>query len=362
MNIERLALLLSDMPRLSSPKPRLKHGTGHALFSLLNLAPNLCILSSFLSLVLFLYLPPLLTSPTVTPSSPTIGFNLSLAYYQRYHFSISSQNLLSRVRGYLSELRRATCPEKSHSSFCNPFFYNKFLAAATNLSLSTATDPDKLVYPCQCYSTFLTLAWIFSCTFSTFPVLCIPFLPSGGYLLKLSSLRWESFSALLLPSSLSLSPPASQSFLNASFYHVCSSLWNFNSILSPFPAGFRPGRSTLDQILFLCQFISDGFNKPKPGSRTILATIDFAKAFNYDTRPFSTNLFRLISLIALFVGLNLSFLIGSLVWYFKITKVALFESVEVFYKDSFLALYFSLFHLWSFCFSAFFRQLLSLRW
>ena len=58
---------------------------------------------------------------------------------------------------------------------------------------------------------------------------------------------------------------------------------------------------------------------------------------------FSTNLFRLASLLALLVGLNLSFLIGALVWLIKITKAVPFESVEVFRKDSFLALYFSLF-------------------
>ena len=53
-----------------------------------------------------------------------------------------------------------------------------------------------------------------------------------------------------------------------------------NSILSPCQAGFHPGLSTLDQILFLFQSISDGFNKPRPGSRTILSTIDFSKAFD----------------------------------------------------------------------------------
>ena len=36
-----------------------------------------------------------------------------------------------------------------------------------------------------------------------------------------------------------------------------------NSILSPRQAGFCPGRSTLDQILYLSQSISDGFNKPR---------------------------------------------------------------------------------------------------
>ena len=58
--------------------------------------------------------------------------------------------------------------------------------------------------------------------------------------------------------------------------------------------------------------------------------------------PFSTNLFRLASLLGLLVGLNLFFLIGALVWFFKITKAASFESVEVFPKDPFFALYFSL--------------------
>ena len=58
--------------------------------------------------------------------------------------------------------------------------------------------------------------------------------------------------------------------------------------------------------------------------------------------PFSTNSFRLAPVLALLVGLNLFFLIVVLAWFIEITKVALFESVEVFRKDPFLALYFSL--------------------
>ena len=53
-----------------------------------------------------------------------------------------------------------------------------------------------------------------------------------------------------------------------------------NSIFSPRQAGFRLGRSTLDQILFFSQSTSDGFNKPRAGSRTILSTINFSKAFD----------------------------------------------------------------------------------
>ena len=58
-----------------------------------------------------------------------------------------------------------------------------------------------------------------------------------------------------------------------------------NSILSPRQAGFRPGRSTLDQIFYLSQSISDGFHKPRPGSRTILSTIDLSKAFDSVWHP-----------------------------------------------------------------------------
>ena len=69
---------------------------------------------------------------------------------------------------------------------------------------------------------------------------------------------------------------------------ILSSLLFFlesNSILSSHQVGFRPGRSTLDQILYLSQSISDGFNKPRPGSRTILSTIDFSKAFDSVWHP-----------------------------------------------------------------------------
>ena len=58
-----------------------------------------------------------------------------------------------------------------------------------------------------------------------------------------------------------------------------------NSILSPHQAGFRPGRSTLDQILYLSQLIWDGFNKPRPGSWTILSTIGFSTAFDSVWHP-----------------------------------------------------------------------------
>ena len=79
-------------------------------------------------------------------SSPKESASVYAAYL-RSHFSVSQPNpLRSRARGYLSKLRRATCSVESHSSFCSPFSPAEFLAAASNLSSSTATGPDKVAY------------------------------------------------------------------------------------------------------------------------------------------------------------------------------------------------------------------------
>ena len=92
--------------------------------------------------------------------------------------------------------------------------------------------------------------------------------------------KMGNLSTLLLPSGLSLAPPAYQSFFNASYYPVYSSFWNLIPFsLSP-PGRFPPWTSSLDQIPYVSQSISDGFNKPRPGSRMILSTIDFSKAFD----------------------------------------------------------------------------------
>ena len=93
-----------------------------------------------------------------------------------------------------------------------------------------------------------------------------------------------------------------------------------NSILSPRQAGFRSGLSTLDQSLYLSPSISNRFNKPRPGYRTIQSTIDFSKAIDSVWDPVLFH--KLISA--------------------GFTKAAFLESVEVFRKYPFLALYISL--------------------
>ena len=216
-------------------------------------------------------------------SSPRESASVYAAYL-RSHFSISQPKALrSRARGYFSELRRVTCPVESHSSFCSPFTLAEFHAAASIFSSSTATGSDKVAYP------------------------MLKHLPRSGmdFLLYIFNLSWSSHSfpsiwktSSIIPihkmgkpldSPASFRPISLTSCVSKLFERIILSRLLFflesDSILSPRQAGFRPGRSTLDQILFLSQSISDGSNKPRPGSRTILSTIDFFKAFDSVWHP-----------------------------------------------------------------------------
>ena len=230
-----------------------------------------------------------------SPSSSSSSFNFPncfspresasvYAAYLRSHFSISQPKALrSRARDYLSELRRATCPVESLSSFCSPFTLAEFLAAASNLSSSTAAGPDKVAYPMLKHfprSGMDFLFYIFNLSWSSHSFLSI---------WKISSIIPIHKMGKPLESPASFQPISLTSCVSKLFERIILSRLLFflesNSILSPGQAGFRPGRSTLDQILFLSQFISDGFNKSRPGSRTILSTIDFSKAFDSVWHP-----------------------------------------------------------------------------
>ena len=194
-------------------------------------------------------------SPSSSSSSPNFPNCSSpkesasvYASYLRSHFSVSQPKALrSRARGYLSELRRATCPVESHSSFCSPFSPTEFHAAASNLTSSTATGPDKVAYP------------------------MLKHLPRSGmnFLFHIFNLSWSShfFPSIWKISSIipihkmekPLDSPASfwlfslTSCVSKQFEHIILFRLLFflesNSIFSPRQAGFRPGRSTLDQIL-----------------------------------------------------------------------------------------------------------------
>ena len=172
---------------------------------------------------------------------------------------------------------------ESHSSFCFPFTLAELLAAASNLSSSTATGPDKVAYP------------------------ILKHLPRSGmdFLLHIFNLSWSSHSfpsiwktsfiipihkmGKLLDSPASFRPISLTSCVSMLFERIILSRLLFflesNSILSFCQAGFRSEHSTLDQKVYLSQSISDEFNKPMPGSRTILSTLDFSKAFDSVWHP-----------------------------------------------------------------------------
>ena len=225
-------------------------------------------------------------SPSWSSSSPNFPNCSSpresaLVYisYLRSHFSVYQPKALhSRARGYLCEFRRAPCPVESHSSFCSPFSPAEFLAAASDLSSYIATGPDKVVYPMLKHfpcsgMDFLLHIFNLSWTLHSFPSIW-----------KTSSIIPIHKMGKLLDSPAPFRPISLTSCVLKLFEHIILSRLLFflesNSILSTRQAGFCPERSTLDQILFLSQFISDGFNKPRPGSRTILSAIDFSKAFD----------------------------------------------------------------------------------
>ena len=54
----------------------------------------------------------------------------------------------------------------------------------------------------------------------------------------------------------------------------------YNDIRTPVQAGFRPSRLTVDQVFLLSQSIADSFHQFKPDARAVLATLNFAKAFD----------------------------------------------------------------------------------
>ena len=224
-----------------------------------------------------------LSSSSPNCSSPRESASVYAAYL-RSHFSVSQPKALrSRARGYLSELRRATCPVESHSSFCSLFSPAEFHAAASSLTPSTATGPDKVAYPMLKHlprSGMDLLLYIFNFSWSSH---------SFSSIWKTSSIIPIHKMGKPLDSPASFRPISLTSCISKLFECIILSrllfFLEYNSILSSRQAGFRPGRSTLDRILFHSQSISDGFNKPRPGSGTILSTIDFSKAFDSVWHP-----------------------------------------------------------------------------
>ena len=135
------------------------------------------------------------------------------------------------------------------------FFHSaEFLAIASNISSSNATGPDKVAYPMLKHlpRSGMDFLHIFNLSWSShfFPSIWKTF-----FIILIHKMEkpLDSPAFFRLPSGLSLSPPAYQSFLNASFYPVYSSFWN----LIPFSLPVRPV-SALDSLHLIkfCIFLS----------------------------------------------------------------------------------------------------------
>ena len=203
------------------------------------------------------------------------------ASYLRSHLSQATSRSSRRAkRQFMNELRKASCEDDSslHKSFCSPFSLTELSIAICNHSSSTASGPDQIAYP------------------------LLKHLPEPGQLLLLSLFNrtWLSHTfpscwkpTTIIPIHKPGKPTSSPSSFRPIFLISCiSKLFErlilsrltfhleSNHLLSTCQAGFRPGRSPLDQILTLSQSIWNGFQKKKPPHRTILASVDFSKAFD----------------------------------------------------------------------------------
>ena len=203
------------------------------------------------------------------------------ASYLRLHLSQATPRTLRKAkRQFMNELRKASCEDASslHNSFCSPFSLTELSTAICNLSSSTTSGPDQIAYPLLKHlpepAQLLLLSlfkrsW-YSHTFPSCwkPTTIIPIHKPGKPTSSPSSFRPISFTSCIskLLKRLIFSRPT---------FHLES-----NHLLSTCQAGFRFDRSSLDQILTLSQSIRDGFQKKKPPDRTILASVDFSKAFD----------------------------------------------------------------------------------
>ena len=180
----------------------------------------------------------------------------------------------------MNKLRKASCEDASslHNSFCSPFSLTELSTAICNLSSSTASGSDQIAYPLLKHlpePEQLVLLSLFNRSWHshTFPscwkpTTIIPIHKPGKPTSSPSYFRPISFTSCI-------SKLFERLILSRLTFHLES-----NHLLSTCQAGFRPGRSPLDQILTLSQSIWDGFQKKKPPDRTILATVDFFKAFD----------------------------------------------------------------------------------
>ena len=201
------------------------------------------------------------------------------ASFLKSHFSRSlPKERRHDSRCFLRELRKSSCTSPDHQSFCSPFGLAELTNSITCLSSSTAAGPDHVSYPLlqnlpQNAKSFLL--FIFNLSWSTHSF------PSAW---KSSTIYPVHKSGKPTDAPSSFRPISLTSCISKLFERLVLARLTFllesRNLLTPLQAGFRPGRSTTDQIVYLTQSISDGFHGSKPGARTVLATVDFSRAFD----------------------------------------------------------------------------------
>ena len=202
------------------------------------------------------------------------------ASYLRSHLSQATPRTSRKAeQQFMNELRKASCEHafSLHNSFCSPFSLAELSTVICKLSSSTASVPDQIAYPplkhlpepaqLLLLSLFNRSWYSHTFPFCWEPTTIIPIHKPGKPTYSPSSFRPNSLTSCI-------SKLFERLILSRLTFHLES-----NHLLSTCQAGFRPGRSSLDQILILSQSIWDGFRKKKPPDRTILASVDFSKAF-----------------------------------------------------------------------------------
>ena len=199
------------------------------------------------------------------------------ASYLRSHLSQATPSNSRRAQQqFMNELLKASGENASslHNSFCSPFSLTELSTAICNLFSSTVPSPDHIAYPLLKHLpelaqllllSLFNRSW-YSHTFRSCwkPTTIIPIhkpgkptsSPSSFHPISLTSCIFKLFEHLIL---------------SRLTFHLES-----NHLLSTCQAGFRPGRSSLDQILTLSQSIWDSFQKKKSPDRTILASVNFS--------------------------------------------------------------------------------------
>ena len=213
------------------------------------------------------------------------------SHLQSHFFTQTPKPFRSTEKAQMNHIRTAHS-NTLHSTFFSPFSSFELSTAISQLSNSTSSGPDQITYPLLSHlpqSALHFLLYIFNFSGQHTPSR----LPGSNQQSSPFS-NLENPLTHLLHIDLFISLPVPPNFSKKMVLGRLTYFLEQQDIFSPAQAGFRPGRSTVDQVLLLSQSIADSFHQSKLGARTVLATVDFAKAF--DSVWHSALLSKLLSL------------------------------------------------------------------